>query len=227
MAWYNSIKDLGHDIGGITSNPWVKGGTAALLAATGVGAPAAAAIMAGQGLIGNALKPGGNVGSALGGGLQGAATGYAAGKLGNALGGGGGAAGDAAGGGGFLGTLEGLGKGALGALGGSGGIGGMLGGLGKDALGFLTGNGGMNALGAAGAVNAALLQNKANEYAKNALGTQQQSYNERAPLRTGGIQAMRSALGANPYSGTAMPARQPNAIGVQPAMRPVTLGGGY
>lgn len=107
---------------------------------------------------------------------------------------------------------------ALGA--GDGGVLGKVGGL-------LTGNHGMNALGAAGAVNAALLQNKANEYAKNALGAQQQAYNERAPLRTGGIQAMQSAMAANPYSGTAMPPRQPSALGMNPGIRPVTLGGGY
>lgn len=105
-----------------------------------------------------------------------------------------------------------------------GGDQGLLGKIGS----FLGGNGGLNALGTAGAVNAAMLQSKANDYAKNALGQVEQSYNERAPLRTGGMQAMQSSLAANPFSGTAMPARQAGAMPVNPttpAQRPVTLGG--
>lgn len=56
--------------------------------------------------------------------------------------------------------------------------------------GFLTGNGGANALGIAQGVNAATLQQKSNDYAKNALGTVQQSYNDRAPLRAAGLAGM-------------------------------------
>jgi hypothetical protein len=76
---------------------------------------------------------------------------------------------------------------------------------------FLTGNGGLNALGAAQGVNAALLGKQSSNYAKQAMGSVNQSYGERAPLRTAGIAGMLhpqipdiSPLGqiasANPYA---------------------------
>lgn len=72
----------GHAIGSVADNPWVQGATAAALAATGVGAPAAAAIMAAQKGGGALLKPGGNIGDAIKGAGVGAVEGYGASKLG-------------------------------------------------------------------------------------------------------------------------------------------------
>lgn len=74
-----------HDVGGALDNKWVKLATAAALAGTGVGAPAAAAIMGAQGLAGGALKKGGGLKSAAGGALKGAASGATVGALGGGL----------------------------------------------------------------------------------------------------------------------------------------------
>lgn len=71
-----------------------------------------------------------------------------------------------------------------------GGLGSVLGGAAKDVGGFLTGNGGRNALGLAEGVNAAMLEKKSEDYAKNAMGTAQSSYDARSPLRAAGIQGM-------------------------------------
>lgn len=80
------------------------------------------------------------------------------------------------------------------ALGGQNGQSGLLGDLGS----FLTGNGGKNALGVAQGVNAALLQKQASDYAKQAMGDVQSSYNERQPLRSAGIAGMLNpSVGAN------------------------------
>ena len=234
MSWYNSLKDLtgdighaakgvGHAVGSVASNPLVDLGASMFLG------PEAGAILGG---IGGALKPGGGLGSAIKQGGIGALGGLAGGALSHipGLGAAEGALSHLPGAGAVEGAF-GDAKNALGQLPGvsqaeqymqqHGGLGGLMGKAGS----FLTGNGGANALGAAGAINAAMLQSKANDYAKNALGQVEQSYNERAPLRTGGMQAMQSALAANPFSGTAMPPRQPNALGTAPQQRPVTLGG--
>lgn len=56
--------------------------------------------------------------------------------------------------------------------------------------GFLTGNGGLNALGAAQGVTSILDAKKASDYAKKAVGTVEDSYNSRAPLRAQGIAGM-------------------------------------
>lgn len=89
----SSVKGTGHTIGKVADNKWVQGATAAALAATGVGAPAAAAIMAGMAGGGALLKKGGNIGDGLMGAAKGAAMGYGAGKAGQLLHGGIGVAG--------------------------------------------------------------------------------------------------------------------------------------
>lgn len=226
------VKDTGHFVGKVASNPITQGITAAALAATGVGAPASAAILAGMKGGGNLLKPGGNLKGAATGALQGGAlgavsglasplvraipgvskvgdfihgiTGLGKGPTGAEIGGGSsdpgsyGADGDGYGGGSSGGTQQSL----LGEINdfakshvpGLSGIEGFLKGHGGDALGslggFVTGNGGMNALGIAQGINAAGLQNKADNYAKQAVGGVQDSYNQRAPLRAAGVQSM-------------------------------------
>lgn len=86
-------------------------------------------------------------------------------------------------------ALPGVGSLAGGLLGGIPGASSIEGLLGK-AGGLLTGNGGLNALGLAQGINAAGTQNKANNYANQALQTQQNAYNSEAPLRSQGIQGM-------------------------------------
>lgn len=88
----------------------------------------------------------------------------------------------AAGGGGFLGSLEGL-----------------AGNAGR----FLTGNGGKNAIGAASALSSYLNQQKANNYAKEALGNVEDAYNQKAPLRAQGLATLAGAQRGNPYAGGA------------------------
>jgi hypothetical protein len=78
----NATKAVGHTVGEIASNPLVQGLSAAALAATGVGAPAAAAILAAEKGGGALLKPGGNIGQGIKGGITGAVEGYGASKLG-------------------------------------------------------------------------------------------------------------------------------------------------
>ncbi len=93
MSWLSNIgkavgkgvKDTGHAIGDAANNKWVKGGTAALLAATGVGAPAAAAILASEGLAGGALHRGGGLKDAAVGGATGALAGGGAALAGKGL----------------------------------------------------------------------------------------------------------------------------------------------
>lgn len=55
---------------------------------------------------------------------------------------------------------------------------------------FLTGNNGLNALGTAQGVNAALLNQKAIQYAKDAEGTAMSAWNKNAPLRDAGRAGM-------------------------------------
>ena len=80
MGWFKNVgraiskgvKDVGHTVGKVADNKYVKGAVAAGLAATGVGAPASAAIMAGMGAAGGAMKPGGGLRSAARGAGTGA-----------------------------------------------------------------------------------------------------------------------------------------------------------
>lgn len=112
--------------------------------------------------------------------------------------------------------------GLLGAIPGAGAVAGAASKLGSipglgSAASWLTGNGGKNALGLAQGINAAMLGQKSNEQARNAMGSVQSSYDERAPLRAAGIAgasnpgqgiaARIAALpqGANPYARPQMP----------------------
>ncbi|HEY9228545.1 MAG TPA: hypothetical protein VIP11_17965, partial [Gemmatimonadaceae bacterium] len=87
-AVVKGVKDTGHEIGRAASNPWVQAALATGLAATGVGAPAAAGIMAATRGGGALLKPGGNIGDGLLEGAKGAAIGYGAAKAGDLVRGG-------------------------------------------------------------------------------------------------------------------------------------------
>ena len=77
-----------HDTGAILDNKYTKMALAAGLAATGVGAPLAAGIMATSGALGGGLKKGGGLKSSLKGGAIGAATGAGASLAGGAVRGG-------------------------------------------------------------------------------------------------------------------------------------------
>lgn len=205
MSWLSSalgdvgsaVKGIGHAAGTVLSNPIVDAG---LTFIPGVG-PVAAGL---AGAAGGLLKPGGNIGSALTSGAEGALAGGGAQSLAGLLGGGAGAAGaagQAAGGvGGMAGSAV---PGVAGAAQGAGSSPGILGsieGLAGKAGGLLTGNGGANALGAVGALSSYLNQNKANDYAKQALGSVEQSYNERAPLRAQGLASLANSQSGNPFT---------------------------
>ena len=84
----SSVKGTAHTVGDVLSNPVTQAIAGGLLTATGVGAPLGAAILAGSGALGGALKPGGNLGSALGGAATGALAGGAGALAGKALSGG-------------------------------------------------------------------------------------------------------------------------------------------
>lgn len=189
-----AVVDTGHEVGRAQNKDWVKALEAAGLAATGVGAPAAAGILGAGSMLGGAIAPGGNLGTAAGQGVKGAALGGAAGLAGGAVRG----AMAAPSIGGVL-QAGGAVKGALGAVGGGSipglqGVGDFLGG----AKNFLTGNGGGNALAAAQGVNAALLGKKSSDYAENAMGSVDQNWKERDPLRVAGQAGM-----LNPQAGVA------------------------
>lgn len=199
MSWLSSalgdvgnvVKGVGHAAGSVLSNPLVDAGLAFI---PGVGPLAAGA----AGALGGALKPGGNLGSAISGGLEGAASGLAGGAARGALGVGGAAApaGVSA-----LSAGSAIPDSALGLS--SGGGGGLLGGiegLAGQAGNFLTGNGGKNALGIAQGVNSALQQKKSTDYAKDALGSVEAAYNAKAPLRTQGLGMLAGAQAGNPYA---------------------------
>lgn len=182
--------DTGHEIGRAQNKDWVKALEAAGLAATGVGAPAAAALLGGASALGGAIAPGGNIGTAAGQGVKGAAMGYGAAKAGAAL----------KGTGSFLdkaGAVYGAGKSALGAA--TGGVGGLASGV----AGALTGGsggggggglGGVNPaiLGLAGlqTANAASLGAKANDFADKGWNAVNDSYMSRAGLRSKGIDGL-------------------------------------
>lgn len=153
--------DVGHAVGQVADNKYTQMAAAAALAATGVGAPAAAGIMAGVAGGGALLKPGGNIGQGVTHGITGAAMGYGAGQLGSALhapggllGGAAPAAGGGVGGVADASTVFGGGAGGVGnvadastVFGGTGGgaggatssVLGRLGLTGKDAIGILGG----------------------------------------------------------------------------------------
>lgn len=76
---------VGHTVGTVVTSKVGQAVIGTALAATGVGIPAAAAIMAGTKAAGNLIKPGGNIKHALTGALQGAAEGVAAGAAGAAF----------------------------------------------------------------------------------------------------------------------------------------------
>lgn len=79
-----AVKKVGKAVGKVVDNKVVKGLTAATLAVTGVGAPAAAAIMAAQSAGGKALQ-GKRITTIAKGAVTGAATGAAAGVAGKFL----------------------------------------------------------------------------------------------------------------------------------------------
>lgn len=83
---------------------------------------------------------------------------------------------------------------------GSSGILGSLEGLAGKAGSFLTGNNGGNALGTIGAISSYLDQKKSTDLAKQALGSVEQSYAERAPLRTQGLSMLANASQGNPFA---------------------------
>lgn len=165
--------------------------------------------------VGKSLLQGGA--SALGGGLLGAAGRFAAPLAAGAASTMGGGAGKPGAGGFQMPSMGQVGSGALGALG--------------SAAGWLGENGGKNALGLAQGVNAAMLEKKAEDYAKNAQGSVQQSYNERAPLRAAGIQGMLKPQIPDLSGLTGMAGRNPYAIkpqGASPApLVPIAPQGNY
>lgn len=194
----NAVKGVGHAAGSVLSNPLVDAG---LTFIPGIG-PVAAGL---AGAAGGLLKPGGNLGSAIKGGLEGGLAGGGAQSLAGLLGGGAGAAGaagaagQAASGAAAGGAIPGV-AGAAQAAGSSPGVLGSLEGLAGKAGSFLTGNNGGNALGLVGGVSSYLNQQKANDLAKQALGSVEQSYGERAPLRAQGLSTLAQSQVGNPYA---------------------------
>lgn len=187
--------DAAHGTGEVASNPYVQGTAAAILGATGVGAPLAAAILAGGSALGNATKEHGTLGSALKGAATGAITGYGGAQLGAGLGSAlssGGASGLAKAGGEI--ALKKAISGGGADLGGAGGTtpATQSSGGGFDLGSLISGLGGASgigntALGGAQLLNAANLQKQSTGYATGALDTANKSYDERAPLRTAGV----------------------------------------
>lgn len=242
----SSVKGTGHTIGQIADNPVTKAALAAALTATGVGAPAAAAILASEGALGGALKPGGGLKDAAVGGAEGAIAGGGSALAGKALSGLGsavssipgvsgieqGVSGAATGLNGLLQNVPGV-TGAENLLSSAGGkiAGALTGGGSPTSLGsilgdagqWLTGNGGKNALGLAQGINAAQLGAKENQYAQDAANTVNQSYNDRAPLRVAGLQGMLNAGRGNPFGGS--PTGSPNQAAATP-VRSLVAGGG-
>lgn len=80
-----AVVDTGHAVGKVANNKYTQMAAAAALAATGVGAPAAAGIMAGMAGGGKLLAPGGNIGDALKSGAKAGVTSYGVGKLAGAI----------------------------------------------------------------------------------------------------------------------------------------------
>jgi len=174
MGLWDTIKGIGHTVGNIISNPVVD----AVIGMTPLGPLGAL----GAGALGNLIEPGGNLGKAATGAVTGGLSGL----------GGYGLKGLASGimSGGLSGGVQGLEK-ALGSIPGMSGVAGLISQVAGD------GQGGIDwgkaaALGLTGAqiANAANLQNQANTYAKDALSSVTQNYNQRQPLRMVGMQDM-------------------------------------
>ena len=201
---WHAVQGIGHAIGSAASNPWVQGITAAGLAATGVGAPAAAGIMAGMGGGGALLRPGGNIGDAARGAVTGGVEGYGAGKVGAALHGAGSLAEKA-------GAVYGATKGAGGMGGGGDPSGGGDGGWLEGAKNFMGDHAGDGLIGAQIA-NSAYNQSKAGDAMGHALDTVNDQWKAGAPLREQGMAGMLNPgqgiaakigaipQGANPYT---------------------------
>lgn len=217
-----AVVDTGHEIGRAQNKDWVKALEAAGLAATGFGAPAAAALIGGGSLLGGAIAPGGNLGTAIGQGAKGAAIGGAAGALGSTLRGGGSLLGKA-------GSVLGAGKGVLGSALGAGGsalraipglASGALGGAGSG-----TGGGSINptilALAGLQTANAASLGKTANDFSDKAWSGANDSYTERAGLRSGGINRMTAPVSTAQPALSAIRANNPYA-----RPQPLPLAGG-
>ena len=216
---WNAVKGVGHAIGSVASNPWVQGLTAAGLAATGVGAPAAAGIMAGMAGGGRLLAPGGNIGDAARGAAAGGVEGYGAGKIGGALHGAGSLTDKA-------GALYGAANGAGGMGGGGDPSGGGDGGWLEGAKNFLGDHGG-DALIGAQIANAAYNQKKAGDYAGQAMDTVNNQWNAQAPLREQGMagmlnpgQGIEAKLSAIPQGANPFGHRQGGPQGTPPGMAP-------
>lgn len=174
-ALKSGVTGVGHAVGSVASNPWVQGLTAAGLAATGIGAPLAAGIMAAERGGGALLKPGGNIGDGLKGAATGAAMGAGASLAGSAI----------RDPGSIIGGLKTVG----GKLGGSAG---SLGSAAGNVLHAATGGGGgvnplMLALAGAQGLNAANLGRKANDFADQGWNLANDNWNARAPLRDAGM----------------------------------------
>ncbi len=211
-AVVKGVKDAGHAVGKVADNKYAKLGTAGILALTGVGAPAAAAILAGQGLAGGALKPGGNIGSALKGGATGAVSGLAAAKAGQAL---------------KLGGIGGLIKGGGSDGKGNFGLAGELAGKVAGPIGLGGAGGGGNildlGLGAAGMYNSAQLGQKSTDYATGALDTANQNWKSREPLRLAGVSGMLNPTPTSDVSQIGARARATNPFATKALPLPVKV----
>lgn len=230
-AVVKGVQDTGHEIGRAQNKDWVKALEAGALAATGVGAPSAAAILGGGSLLGGAIAPHGTLGKAAGQGLKGAAIGGTAGLLGHL-----GSAGSA------LEHLPGVSQvgGALGDIPGVGAAGGYL----KNVLGQAVGGGeggGLNPLtiGLAGlqTANAASLGKQANDFSDKAWNLANDSYTSRLGLRDAGMQhlltpetrdlsRLTGIASTNPYTQPRQASGlMPPANPVQPPTVPLAAGG--
>ncbi|MFL5912760.1 MAG: hypothetical protein ACJ768_19615 [Gaiellaceae bacterium] len=219
----HAAQGVGHAVGKVASNPWVQGLTAAGLAATGVGAPAAAAIMAGVKGGGALLKPGGNIGQGLKGAATGAVMGAGAAKAGQLLRGGGSLGGILGKAGSALKATGGFAGGAPGAggTGGAGGAGGMdiMKLLGLGAAGVAGVQGYTDSRKAGAAQDAALAANT------GIAGQLQQHGSEllagAAPIRNAAQTAMTASLAKGRRTTPLLPApRSPLALGPGPAIPP-------
>jgi len=219
----HAATEVGHAVGGALNNPLVDTVLAAGGQALGMPMPITMAALKG---LGGAIAPGGNLGTALGQGAIGLGEGALAGGVGGLLGGGAGGAAQAVPGAASAGSSGGL----TGLINGIPGLGGLAQGLEKSApsllgnLGsFLTGNGGMNALGIAQGLNAANLQKTANNYATDALGTENALWNSQAPMRAQALAQLPGAINANPFSRGMGTPQSPTSGGVMAQPIPPSL----
>jgi len=246
-AVVKGVKDEGHFVGKVASNPWVQGLTEAALVASGVGAPAAAAIMAAEKGGGALLKPGGNIGDAVKGGATGAVMGYGGAKLGGLarsalnlgsqvpLGGAGGAAGDVIGGDASgipgIGADGGVVDPSTGLPAGGGGSSwwdkakSVFGGA-KDAIAGGKGSGLDKVLAGAGLVSSYLDKKRQEDLQNKGLGFATDSYNERAPLRQFGLSMLTpGATVASPTASASAGSRIPASQALLDAAK--QTGGSY